>query len=70
MTEEKIERIKKEYEAIAKEPLVVEYIGGTLYFFGSELACLRLFHKMPNRRAIYSPNRKSWVFVIELDYIS
>ena len=45
-TQEQIERTRKEYEGYAAAPLEAEQIGGVLYFFGSELATLRLFRKI------------------------
>lgn len=54
------ERATKEWSRLAGEPVQVEDVGGTLYAFGSELACLRLWSKMGMGKAKYSSNRKSW----------
>lgn len=58
--------------SIAKEVMDVDYIKGAYYAYGSELACLRLFHKYslsahnPKVRAAYSENFKRWVFSLEV----
>lgn len=54
------ERATKEWSRLAGEPVQVEEVGGTLYAFGSELACLRLWSKMGVGKAQYSSARKSW----------
>lgn len=45
------ERAAKEWSRLAGEPVHVEEIGGVLYAFGSELACLRLWYKMGHGKA-------------------
>lgn len=58
-------RAEKEWSKIAGEPVTVEgqSIDGPLYAFGSELACLRLYHKMMGKgRTAYSKNRDSWYY--------
>lgn len=61
------ESAAREWSPIAGEALTVENIGGCLYAFGSELACLRLEHKwnVPHARARYSEPRASWFFCLE-----
>ena len=66
ITAAQISRTEKEYSAIAGEPVQVECTGGSLYAFGSEIATLRLFRKMPNMRQGYSANLKTFYFSIEL----
>jgi len=63
-----LNRVQRDWERVAKEPMELEWIKGALYGFGSELAVLRLFHhyrRSPNARAQYSGNRRSWVFSLE-----
>lgn len=60
ITPKKLERVANDWSKIAGEEVAVEYIGGEFYAFGSELACLRLEHKMRCGRANYSINRKTW----------
>ena len=63
------EKAKAEFERYAKEPLSVEDIAGTLYAFGSELACLRLLNVYRDCgdavKAAYSENQKTWFFRLE-----
>ena len=54
------ERATKEWSRLAGEPVRVEDVGGTLYAYGSELACLRLWYKMGMGKAAYSSNLKTW----------
>lgn len=60
-------RAAREWSNLAGEAVTAEQIGGNLYAFGSELACLRLEHKFnaPNARASYSAPRASWYFCVE-----
>ena len=62
-------KAKQEFETHAKETLNVEYMGGALYAFGSELACLRLVraYRHCGHRADcgFSENLKSWYFYLE-----
>lgn len=57
---------------IAKEKMEVEYIKGLYYAYGSELACLRLFHKYnlsahnPKVRSGFSSAKQSWYFSLEV----
>ena len=65
-TPNQIARTQIDYSAIAGEPVKVEQIGGAIYAFGSEVATLRLFRKMPNMRQGYSDNLKTFYFSVEL----
>lgn len=62
-------RAKAEFEKYAKEELELKELGGAVYAFGSELACLRLFYVYRNcgdRAASgFSENLKSWYFRLE-----
>ena len=62
------ERATKEWSEIAGEPLEIQEVGGALYAFGSELACLRLEHKMRIGRANYSLTRLSWFYEFEVRF--
>lgn len=61
------------FEGIARERMEVEEIKGTIYAFGSELACLRLLAKYhtngtihnPKARVSYSPGRQRWFFALD-----
>ena len=61
-----LDRTQEEYSAIAGEPVRVEQIAGTIYAFGSEIATLRLFRKMPNMRQGYSANMHTHYFSVDL----
>lgn len=66
-----VEKAKREFESHAKEQMSVDNIGGALYAFGSELACLRLFHKYrfnDDAYVGYSENLQSWFFRLETSY--
>ena len=60
---------KSEFEKHAKELLEVKQLGGAIYAFGTELACLRLSHAYRNcgdRAASgFSENLKTWYFRLE-----
>jgi len=64
-----LHRAKTEFENYAKEALELKELGGAIYAFGSELACLRLFHKYRNcgdrADSGFSQNLKSWYFRLE-----
>jgi hypothetical protein len=64
-----LNRAKNEFEKHAKETLELKELGGAIYAFGSELACLRLFYVYRNcgdRVASgFSENLKSWYFRLE-----
>lgn len=65
MTNTLATRATTEWSKYAQEPVKVELIGGTLYAFGSELACLRLEHHMRVGRAMWSENLQSWTYTTE-----
>ena len=63
-------QLDKDFSSYAKEDVACMTIGGTLYVFGSELACLRLFHKYRNTssaRVEYSENMKSWFYAHDIE---
>lgn len=66
-----LDRTKRDWSHTAKEPIEVEFIKGTVYGFGSELAVLRLFHEYhqhganPHARAGFSTNLHKWYFSLE-----
>lgn len=66
VTAEQLKRTEREYQGIAGEPVKVQVIAGTLYAFGSEVATLRLFRKMPNMRQGFSDNLNSFYFSVDL----
>jgi hypothetical protein len=61
-------RAARDWSEIAGETLVVEYLKGALYAFGSELACRRLAHKMWSFDVHYSKPRACWYFCRELQH--
>jgi len=61
-------RAKSTWQPFAGEPITVEDMGGAMYAYGSELAMLRLEHKMMCGRAKYSENLKTWYYVLERKY--
>lgn len=69
MESTKIHRAAREWSEIAGEPVSVEEIKGTLYAYGSELACLRLYRKWTGAKNVtsgYSTNMKTWYFRVEV----
>jgi hypothetical protein len=64
-----LKRAKAEFEKHAKEALEVKELGGAVYAFGSEIACLRLFYVYRNSgkraNAGFSQNLKTWYFSLE-----
>lgn len=64
-----LNRAKTEFEKYSKETLELKELGGAIYAFGSELACLRLFYIYRNcgdrAHTGYSENLKSWFFRLE-----
>jgi hypothetical protein len=64
-----IDKAKVEFEKHAKETLDLKELGGALYAFGSELACLRLskvYRHCGDRAASgFSENMKTWYFRLE-----
>ena len=65
LTEELRSRVAREWGGIAQESVRIEQIGGAIYAFGSELACLRIEHKMRTGRAAHSPNLNTWTYTTE-----
>lgn len=65
-TADQIKRVTEDYSKIAGEPVEVEQVGDALYVFGSELATLRLFRKMPAQRQGYSGPLSKFYFCVEL----
>jgi hypothetical protein len=67
-TQAQMDRVAKDYAAIAKEPVTPEFINGVLYVWASELAALRIYAKMANAaaRVAYSENMGCWYFSIGL----
>ena len=61
-TTAQIKRVTNDYSKIAQEPVTVEFIKGTMYVFGSELACLRLGNKMTGGRVDFSKNLNTWFY--------
>lgn len=66
MTPAQLQRVEQDYSKIAGEPVTVDRICDTLYVYGSELATLRLFRKMPNKRQGYSENLQTFYFSLDL----
>jgi hypothetical protein len=64
-----LNRTKTEFEKHAKEILELKDLGGAVYAFGSELACLRLFyayrHCGDRAASGFSENMKTWYFRLE-----
>jgi len=62
-------RTTAEWSEIAKESMAVEEIGGTIYAYGSELACLRLAYKFrysgDKAKSAFSDNLQTWFFRLE-----
>jgi len=73
-TEKSVISVKRDWDAMAKEPVTVELIGGTMYGFCSELAALRLGNKYAaaiadkTAKVGYSENIGSWFFRLEPKY--
>jgi hypothetical protein len=69
MSDQQLDKIKKMWEAKAKEKLEIEDIKGTVYAFGSEVATLRLlkeYRTNKKARADYSTNMKKFYFSLEM----
>mgnify|MGYP001636526621 CR=1 FL=1 len=65
---ETMKRFQNDWAKIAGETMDVEYIKGTMYGYGSELAVLRLYVKYANpskTRTFFSKNLNTWVFVLD-----
>ena len=63
-TTDQIARVTTDWSTIAGELLTVQItnINDPIYAFGSELACLRLEHKMHVGHAAYSSNMGMWYY--------
>lgn len=68
ITADQLSRIEKYYSELVSEPMTAEVIKGTLYVYGSELACLRLHYKMAVGRVNFSKNLNTWYFSKDLAY--
>lgn len=66
LTKAQLDRLQRDYHKIAGESIQIEQIRDTIYCYGSELATLRLFRKMPNKRQGYSENLKTFYFSLDL----
>lgn len=65
MTPEQKARTEQMMAGYADEEVTVQCIKDTLYVFGSELACLRIYHRYRYCNGIYceySTNLKTWFF--------
>lgn len=64
-----LNRVKIDFERYAKESLELKQLGGAIYAFGSELACLRLLQAYSicedRAKAGFSENLKTWYFRLE-----
>lgn len=68
ITRNQIEKVKKDWEKIAKEEIDVQLIRSTFYCFCSELASLRLLKAYRNTEKAdcgHSDNLKSFYFSLE-----
>lgn len=70
MAPDQIKRVQRDWTRVANEPIEVEAIGGAIYAFGSELACLRLFYHyrycdMNKIRTQFSKNLQKWYFSLD-----
>ena len=72
ITPNQSQRIKSDWEVIAKEPIDLQIIGGQLYAFCSELAAYRIaMHYKEGlfegtAKVDFSENLKSWFFRLEI----
>jgi hypothetical protein len=72
VTPNMVKRTAADWSGMAKELIKVEEISGTLYGFGSELGCLRIFHQY-NRgghathvRCEFSKNLGTWFIALDV----
>ena len=67
-TATQLARVKADWSKIAGEAVKIEmdFLGGDILAFGSELACLRLGHKFKGApcKVNYSKNLKTWYFIL------
>lgn len=76
LTESQEKRLLRQFFDMSGETVQVSQIKGTLYVYGSELACLRIFAVYngkgngalanKNTRVKYSENLKTWFFSLDL----
>lgn len=75
MTQAQKDRMIRLFSDMAGEHVRVEQIKATMYAFGSELACLRIFAVYNNKsgalankntRIGYSENLKTWYFSLDM----
>ncbi len=70
--EDMAKRAERDWKRVAKEPIEVEQIKGTIYAYGSELAMLRLFyyyrHNFSNGTTSfgYSSNLRTFYFGLDI----
>lgn len=68
ITAVQLERVAKDWSECAGHKIEVEVIGGALYAFTDELACLRLLKKYrwsENAASAYSQNLETFYFCLE-----
>ena len=66
-TPERLEKHKKEWSILAGEIVEIKIYENDIYAFGSELACLKLYHKFRNCevdkiKVDFSKQLGSWFF--------
>jgi len=72
ITDNQLNRVKADWALITLNPEAcdnVQVINDTIYYFGTELECLRLEHayrETKNARADYSKNCSTWTFSLTL----
>jgi hypothetical protein len=65
ITENKLRGITKMFSDFAGEKIRIDFIGNTIYVFGSELACLRIFYRYRDSKGAQvkrSPNLDTWYY--------
>lgn len=65
------DKAAKEFSKHGKEEMTALHMHGTIYGFGSELACLRCFHKYrqsPDIKFGFSENLDAWFFSYTAKY--
>ena len=56
MTIEQKDRLKRTFERMAGEKITLDQTPSSIYAYGSELACLRIFAKYQANGASHNPN--------------
>ena len=65
-TPERMKRATAEWSGYAGESVTLEVRGDTIYAYGSELACLRLYKRFSGTgRVEESKNLKTWFYARE-----